>query len=65
MLSVTAVGLVVIWIAALAFSVTLGGWIHLLPIIAELLFISRLTKAEPEAPAYVKWKLARARRLRR
>ena len=64
MLSMTAVSLIIVWIGALFFSVTLGGWIHLLPVAALPLFIASLRKGDMPSADYSRWKLAFARRTR-
>ena len=66
MLSTTIMGLVIFWIVALLFSITLGGWIHLLPAAAAPLLLARLTRrAAPASLEYTRWMNKRARRGRR
>ena len=65
MLSTTIAILVAVWILALVFSITLGGWIHVLPLVASPLLVVRMSRKSPDDAEYAKWKLARDRRLRR
>ena len=65
MLSMTIVAFLIVWILALLFSITLGGWIHLLPLAAAPLLVARMSRTDPDSLAFAKWKLSRARRLRR
>ena len=62
MLTATAISLIAVWMLALYFSLTLGGWIHLLPIAAAPLLAARFTRREVEAMAFTKWKTGRSRR---
>ena len=64
-LSTTVICLILAWILALLFSVTFGGWIHLLPVAAAPLLLARIARTPPDVAEFAKWKLARARRLRR
>ena len=57
--------LISVWIVALLCSFTLGGWIHLLPLAAAPLVVIRLSRAEPDAAEFEKWKRANARLRRR
>ncbi len=61
MLSSTIAALLAAWIVALLFSVTLGGFIHLLPLVAAPLLFVRLTRrAKPESIEYQRWMAKRS-----
>jgi hypothetical protein len=65
-LSTTIACLLLLWISALFFSITLGGWIHLLPVAAAPLLVARLCKADPPPTAdQTRWMNERLRRERR
>jgi len=56
---IAAVGLVLAWIVGLLSSLALGGWVHLLPIVAAALVVARLTRNQVETGEFARWKRAR------
>lgn len=47
MLTIISVVLVVLWLLGIVSTYTLGGWIHILLVIAIILILLRLIKGKP------------------
>ena len=50
MLLTIAVILIVLWLLGMISSYTLGGWLHLLLIVAIIVFVARLIAGPPRPP---------------